>query len=344
MQQQTKPIDIVCSTNWELSPYHVPLIIAKYKGYFKDENLRVATIHPEDVSDVTEIVGSGKADLGLKAMIHTLAGKARGYPVKSIGTLMDEPFTGLLYLEGNGVTEDFRSLKGKKIGYVGEFGKVQVAELAQAYGMGEDEYEAVRCGMNISKALIDGKIHAGIGLENMQQVELEEWCKANGRPASDVKMLRIDQLAELGCCCFCSILYIGNEAWLEAHPNEARGFMKAVKRAADDLIKDPKGTWELFQEHKPSMRTTLASLQYARSYNYMRSDLANVDRDWKKVTGYAQRLGIFPQDLKPNYTNEYLTWELDDEEKVDGNAKQIEMVKKQAEVAQSGGVLVDATA
>lgn len=92
------------------------------------------------------------------------------------------------------------------------------------------------------------------------------------------------------------------------------------------------------------MRTTLASLQYARSYNYMRSDLANVDRDWKKVTGYAQRLGIFPQDLKPNYTNEYLTWELDDEEKVDGNAKQIEMVKKQAEVAQSGGVLVDATA
>lgn len=157
-------------------------------------------------------------------------------------------------------------------------------------------------------------------------------------------MLRIDQLAELGCCCFCSILYIGNEAWLEAHPNEARGFMKAVKRAADDLIRDPKGTWELFQELKPSMRTTLASLQYARSYNYMRSDLANVDRDWKKVTGYAQRLGIFPQDLKPNYTNEYLTWELDDEERVDGNAKQIEMVKKQAEVAQSGGVLVDATA
>lgn len=151
MIQQAKPIDIVCCTNWELSPYHIPLIVAKYKGYFNDENLRVATIHPEDVSDVTEIVGSGKADLGLKAMIHTLAGKARGYPIKSIGTLMDEPFTGLLYLEGNGVTEDFRSLKGKRIGYVGEFGKVQVAELAQSHGMGTDEYEAVRCGMNISK-------------------------------------------------------------------------------------------------------------------------------------------------------------------------------------------------
>jgi hypothetical protein len=34
----------------------------------------------------------------------------------------------------------------------------------------------------------------------MQLPQLEEWCKANGRPATDVKMLRIDQLAELGCC------------------------------------------------------------------------------------------------------------------------------------------------
>jgi pyrimidine precursor biosynthesis enzyme len=52
-----------------------------------------------DPSDVTELIGSGKADLGTKAMIHTIAGKARGFPIKSIGTLMDEPFTGVLYLE-----------------------------------------------------------------------------------------------------------------------------------------------------------------------------------------------------------------------------------------------------
>nr|ADB55722.1 putative thiamine biosynthesis protein [Pseudozyma flocculosa] len=74
----------------------------------------------------TEIIGSGKADMGCKAMIHTIAAKARGWDVQSIGTLMDEPFTGVVYLEGSGIT-DFRSLKGKKIGYVGEFGKIQVS-------------------------------------------------------------------------------------------------------------------------------------------------------------------------------------------------------------------------
>jgi pyrimidine precursor biosynthesis enzyme len=76
------------------------------------------------LTDVTEIIGSGKVDMGFKAMIHTLAAKARGFPVTSIGSLLDEPFTGVVYLKGSGITTDFRSLKGKKIGYVGEFGKV----------------------------------------------------------------------------------------------------------------------------------------------------------------------------------------------------------------------------
>lgn len=37
---------------------------------------------------------------------------------------MDEPFTGVVYLKDSGITTDFKTLKGKRIGYVGEFGKV----------------------------------------------------------------------------------------------------------------------------------------------------------------------------------------------------------------------------
>jgi pyrimidine precursor biosynthesis enzyme len=59
--------------------------------------------------------------------------------------------------------------------------------------------------MNVTSGIIKGDIDAGIGIENVQQVELEEWSIAQGRSASDVKMLRIDELAELGCCCFCSV-------------------------------------------------------------------------------------------------------------------------------------------
>lgn len=126
------------------------------QGYFADEGIKVAILEPNDPSDVvsthqfqvwdiqnyktliscaflvasqTEIIGTGKADMGLKAMIHTLAAKGmRGYPVTSVGTLMDEPATGIIYIEGCGITSDFQSLRGKKIGYVGEFGKIQIDE------------------------------------------------------------------------------------------------------------------------------------------------------------------------------------------------------------------------
>jgi pyrimidine precursor biosynthesis enzyme len=110
-------------------------------GSFADEGIKVALLEPNDPSgsslqfhascrhpdsgiDVTEIIGSGKVDTGFKTMIHTLAAKARGFPVTSIGSLLDEPFTGVVYLKDSGITTDFRCLKGKKIGYVGEFGKV----------------------------------------------------------------------------------------------------------------------------------------------------------------------------------------------------------------------------
>ena len=66
--------------------------------------------------------------------------------------------------------------------------------------------------MNVAKPIIEGSIDAGIGLENVQMVDLEEWLAGQGHPRSDVQMLRIDELAELGCCCFCSLLYIGKFA------------------------------------------------------------------------------------------------------------------------------------
>jgi ABC-type nitrate/sulfonate/bicarbonate transport system substrate-binding protein len=113
-------------TNWHATPYHAPLYLAQSKGYFKDEGIKVALLEPNDPSDVTEIIGSGKVDLGFKAMIHTLAAAARGFPVQSIGSLLNEPFTGVVYLTSSGITSDFTTLKGKKIGYVGEFGKIQL--------------------------------------------------------------------------------------------------------------------------------------------------------------------------------------------------------------------------
>lgn len=294
--------------NWQPAPYHIPIYLAQQKGYFKEQGLDIAILEPTNPSDVTELIGSGKVDMGLKAMIHTLAAKARGFPVTSVASLLDEPFTGLLYLEGSGITEDFQSLKGKRIGYVGEFGKIQVDELTKHYGMKPEDYTAIRCGMNVAKHLIEGKIDAGIGIECMQQVQLEEYLKARGRKPTDAKMLRIDKLACLGCCCFCTILYICNDEFLRKNPEKVKKFLKAIKKATDFVLEQPDEAWREYLAFKPVLNDELSYKQFERCYAYFSSSLYNVHRDWKKVTGYGKRLDILPPDYVANYTNEYLSW------------------------------------
>ncbi|KAI2464377.1 NMT1 protein [Annulohypoxylon bovei var. microspora] len=323
-------------TNWHATPYHAPLYLAQAKGFFKDEGIKVALLEPNDPSDVTEIIGTGKVDLGFKAMIHTLAAKARNFPVLSIGSLLDEPFTGVVYLKDSGITPDFTTLKGKRIGYVGEFGKIQIDELTSHYGMTPADYTAVRCGMNVSKAIIKGEIDAGIGLENVQMVELEEWLASQGRAKSDVQMLRIDELAELGCCCFCTILYIGNEKFLAENPDKVRAFMRAVKRATDFVLAEPARAFAEYIEFKPVMGTDLNRKIFERSFAYFSKDLKNVYRDWEKVTRYGKRLGVLDQSFQPNYTNSFLSWTLDGESS-DPTGDQKRMAALQKDVASSGG-------
>lgn len=270
--------------------------------------------------------------------VLTLSGKARGFPIKAFGSILDEPFTGVIYLkQESGITADFTSLKGKRIGYVGEFGKIQIDELTKYYNMSPSDYTTVRCGMNVSKALIDGTIDAGIGLENVQQVELEEWLKAQGRPTSDVQMLRIDELAELGCCCFCSILLIGNETFIEKHPEELRAFMRAIKSATDHVLQNPVEAYEALCQVKPEMASSLNRAIYERSLNYLSRDLACVPRDWEKVTAYAKRLGVVDEDFEPNYTNDLLGWPLEAEDAAPLET-QVKIGRAQAGVREAGGV------
>jgi pyrimidine precursor biosynthesis enzyme len=285
---------------------------------------------------VTEIIGSGKVDLGFKAMIHTLAAAARGFPVQSIGSLLNEPFTGVVYLTSSGITPDFSTLKGKKIGYVGEFGKIQLDELTAHYGMSPSDYHAVRVGMNVTRAIITGEIDAGIGLENVQMVELEEWLVAQNRSRNEVQMLRIDELAQLGCCCFCSILYIGNNAFIQQHPERVRAFLRACKRATDYVLAHPDAAWTDFCAVKPHLDTPTNRKIFQRSFAYFSTDLANVHRDWEKVTRYGKRLGVLGETFTPNYTNEYLSWGLAGETE-DPVGDQKRMVVLQEDVKQNGG-------
>jgi ABC-type nitrate/sulfonate/bicarbonate transport system substrate-binding protein len=286
--------------NWYANPYHTPIFVAKALGYYSDVDILLAILETTDPSDVTEIVGLGTVDIGLKAMIHTIAARSKGFPVTSIGTLLDEPPTGLISLKSAGINK-FQDIIGKRVGYIGEFGKLMVQDLAKLAHIPLDSFETIRVGMNVTDAIGRGIIDTGIGFINFQQVELQELC-------GETTMLRLDQLAGLGCCCFCSIQFIVHQNILNTQSELLSNFMLATHRGAAFTTENPDDAFELLCQAMPRLRTPLYRKIFNRTLPFYSRTLLNVDRDWNKVGRYTKHLGIIPADfqIEDLYTNDHV--------------------------------------
>jgi len=285
--------------NWYANPYHSPIYVAQALGYYQEEDIKLAILEPSDPSDVTEIVGLGHVDFGVKAMIHTVAARAKGYPLTSIGTLLDEPPTGLIALKSSGINT-FQDIVGKRVGYIGEFGKIIIDNLATLAGIDPSSYETVRIGMNVTDAICRGLIDTGIGFINFQRVELEQL-------RGETVFLRLDQLAGLGCCCFCSIQFIVPERML-AKPELIKGFLNATQRGAAFTTENPDEAYELLCQAKPQLRNPMHQTIFIRTLPFFSRTLLNVERDWNKVASFGKHLGIIDDtfDVNSCYTNELL--------------------------------------
>lgn len=297
MVYQTKKTSVLL--NWYANPYHTPLFVAKQKGYFADEGLDLAILETTNPSDVTEIVGSGKVDIALKAMIHILAAKDRGIDLTSFGTLLDEPPTGLIFKESTGIKE-FKDIIGKKVGYIGHFGKVMVDDLARQAGIDQSSYEMVRVGMNVTDAIMRGEIDTGIGFTNFQRIELEE---LTGEKAG---MLRIDELDGLGCCCFCSIMFVAESEFYKNNKEVCEKFNRAVRRGMDLTIEYPEEAWEAMTRENPRLNTKLYKKIFDRTLPYFSRTLLNVERDWEKVGKFCKYLNVLETEFDQHtiYTND----------------------------------------
>jgi ABC-type nitrate/sulfonate/bicarbonate transport system substrate-binding protein len=286
--------------NWYGNPYHTPIFAAKALGFYEDEKIQLAILEPTDPSDVTEIVGLKKVHIGVKAMIHTAAARAKGFDVTSIGTLLDEPPTGLIALKSSGI-QSFKDIVGKRVGYIGEFGKKIIDDLAKLAGIDVNSYQTVKIGMNVTDALCRNIIDAGIGFSNFQKVELEHL-------RGEVTFLRLDQLAGLGCCCFCSIQYIVPDDMMLNSPETIKGFLNATQRGASYTTENPDEAFELLCQAKPQLRSELYKKIFIRTLPYFSRSMQNVSRDWNKVGLYMKHLGLIKDDfdITTCFNNHYL--------------------------------------
>ncbi len=270
--------------NWYLNPYHIPILVAKELGFYQEVDINLILLEPISPSDVTITIGNNHIPIGLKAMVHCFAARSRNYPIKSIGTLLDEPPTGLISLARNKI-KSIQDIKGKRIGYIGEFGKIMIDNIATNAGISKNEYQTIRVGMEAANAIINQEVDAAIGLSCFQLLEVEE----KNEPTN---FLRIDHLANLGCCCFCSIMFIAHEKLINKEPNLLKNFMQASYLGALFTRENPEQAFEYLAILKPKLNNALYNKIFFHVLPFFSRDLKNIERDWEKVGKYSTQLGI----------------------------------------------------
>jgi pyrimidine precursor biosynthesis enzyme len=284
--------------NWHQTAYHAPVLLAKSMGFFLSEGIDVAILEPSDPSDVTKIVGTKKVDFALKALVHCFAARERGYPVTSVACVFNEPPTGILSFGANKI-QTVLDIKGKRIGYVGEFGKIMIQDIAYAHGISSSDITLIKVGMHGVDALMDNRVDGTIGINCIQGLELESRTK-------DSHMLRIDELADLGCCCFCSIALICHDDFLDQNRELVALVCKSLFKSMQFTVDNPQKTIDHLLTHWPKLKTPHFEKSFLWSLPYFSRHLENNQRDWDKVACYAERLGIFTKTDALPFTNAFL--------------------------------------
>ena len=117
--------------DWLPNPNHVPIYVGIEKGIFEKHGIHLKIHKLHDPGDGVPILTSGKAELSISYMPHTLRAQSRGAKVQIVGTLIDEPLNGLIFRKtANIQTPD--DLNGKVVGYCVDGSKTRFLDVILA--------------------------------------------------------------------------------------------------------------------------------------------------------------------------------------------------------------------
>ena len=221
--------------DWFINPDHGPIIIAKEKGYFSDQNLEIEIIAPADPSAPPKLVAAGQADLAVSYQPQLHLQLTQGLPLIRVGTLVATPLNCLLVLE-NGPIKSPQSLSGKKIGFsVAGVEEILLSAILEKYGVKLEDVELVNVNFSLSPSLMSGQVDAVIGA--FRNFELNQ-MKIENVPG------KCFFLEEEGVPPYDELIYVANSKNIDKE--KIRKFLKATELATQFIINNPEESWKIF--------------------------------------------------------------------------------------------------
>ena len=238
--------------DWFINPDHGPIIIAKEKGYFSDQNLEIEIIAPADPSAPPKLVAAGQADLAVSYQPQLHLQLTQGLPLIRVGTLVATPLNCLLVLE-NGPIKSPQSLSGKKIGFsVAGVEEILLSAILEKYGVKLEDVELVNVNFSLSPSLMSGQVDAVIGA--FRNFELNQ-MKIENVPG------KCFFLEEEGVPPYDELIYVANSKSIDKE--KIRKFLKATELATQFIINNPEEIWKIFASTSKELDDQLNRMAWA---------------------------------------------------------------------------------
>ncbi len=302
-----EPLQFVMDSDY--NGKHVPFFVARDKGFFEKNGLKVRLIRGSDSLATASSVERVKHEYGYGDFISATRVMGQGVLNRAIGAGQARQDVGYIFLESSGI-RNAKDLEGKRFGtYPGDVGRILLPALAAAAGFDDRKVDLslTRSGMR-TRALLERRIDFMTAARGSTIPEITITAKRHGKKAGYLLF------RDLGLETYGHVLQT-KEDRIKKQPDQVRKFVTAVFDAWAWSIKNPKEALEIFMKANPGhdreivqaqMQDALSDIQdrelRQHGLGYMKEDLA------KKSVALANKyFKLSPAvDYRMTYTNQFI--------------------------------------
>jgi len=274
--------------DWFPNVDHLPIYLAREKGFFKDLGLEVEIITPSETSDALKLAAAGNVDLAVSYQPQTIIAADQGLDIKAVAPLVVHPLTTLLFLDESIKTP--ADLSGKKIGYTVP-GLMDVLLKAFADINGIKNYTPVNVGFTILPALVSNKVDAVMGpFKTYETVGM----KKHGYVA------RFFELEKYGIPDYEELIFVAGSKTLSNKAKAVQGFVKAIHMALAELAARPEAALKTYLTAVPEADKEIETAAFELTRPYFASNAGHDPAQWQAFADFALEYGLIKNHVNGN--------------------------------------------
>ena len=293
--------------DWTPNTNHTGIYVAMANGYFEEAGLEVEVVQPpEDGAEV--LVASGKAQFGVSFQDYIAPGLIGDdpLPITAVAAIIQHNTSGIISRAGEGMDTP-KGLEGHKYAtWDLPVEKATIAQVMKADGGDFDKVELIPSTVTDEVSALQSKSVDAIWI-------YYAWagvaCQVAGLDTDYFAFADIDPVFD-----YYTPVIIGNNTYLEEHPDQAKAFVAAMSRGYQYAMENPEKAAQILMDAAPELKSNeelvVASQKYlADKYQAEADRWGEFDAArWSAFFTWLNDNQLLEGTVDPNagFTNDYL--------------------------------------